>query len=314
MNRILTAQNSEPQLRRLGAQRWLYSRAKSIFLGQVAVSGPLAVGLTLVGLAIPTAKPYFAAWGLAVSLADVLWLSRRQKALRETAAKIQEAFDCDVLELPWHELKAGKPVDPELISSYSRSYDRVAAKFGPLHDWYPAAVGVLPIASARVLCQRANCWWDARQRVRYTALMQLAIGALLVAGVGSALAFNMAMTAFFVTVAGPFSPLLLLGIRQIVENRDATLRLEKLRDHASSLWKDVLARTSASALGQASRALQDEIFDARRRSPPVLDFLYERLRSGHELDMREAVEDAVRSAAQQEPESSNAPDQTASAR
>jgi hypothetical protein len=36
-----------------------------------------------------------------------------------------------------------------------------------LKDWYPVSVGQLPIHEARLICQRSNIWWDAKQKLRY---------------------------------------------------------------------------------------------------------------------------------------------------
>ena len=45
-----------------------------------------------------------------------------QKPLRERAARIQEAFDCDVLQLPGNEIKTGKRREPELIKEEADKY------------------------------------------------------------------------------------------------------------------------------------------------------------------------------------------------
>lgn len=301
MNRIPAVQDSEPQLRQLAAQRWLYSRAKRVFGFQVIVCGPVTVCVALSAVACAEAKPYLAAWGLLVALADLLWLSRWQKALREEAARIQEAFDCQVLELPWHELKTGKPIDPELVLAYAGNYERVATKFDPLPEWYPTAVGTLPIETARVLCQRINCLWDRRQRIAYTRLVAAVLAGIVVALVACALAFRMPMTDFFLLVVAPFSPLVLLCIRQIIEHTEATERLAKLKEHANGIRDQALANTPPTELTRESRALQDEIFDARKRQPSVLDSIYERLRPEHEVDMKLATEEDVRSFSKQTP-------------
>jgi hypothetical protein len=249
------------------------------------LSGPVAVVFALVALRFPDLKPYVAAWGVALSVADVVWLSRWQKSLRETAAKIQEAFDCDVLELDWHQLKVGKAVDHEKVVFAADKYSRVAMRFGPLDNWYPADVAVLPLASARAICQRINCWWDVEQRARYATLVKIFTGVLLAVLVVLGFWQKMTVSELALSLAAPFSPLVLLGVRQIFENVDAIGRLEKLKEHSESMWKRLLGGAQVGALDQDARALQDEIFDARKRNPPVLDRLYEKLRRDHETAM-----------------------------
>lgn len=36
-----------------------------------------------------------------------------------------------------------------------------------LKDWYPKEVAALALPLARLVCQRANCWWDANLRRKY---------------------------------------------------------------------------------------------------------------------------------------------------
>lgn len=108
MNSIPATQNSPLNLDRLAAQRQLYSKAKLILGWQVCFGGPLAVGFAFMALSFPTMKSFAALWGMLITLADIAWLSPWQKRLRSLAAQIQEQFDCDVLELPWNEVKVGK--------------------------------------------------------------------------------------------------------------------------------------------------------------------------------------------------------------
>src|ERR1035441_3331045 len=100
MNNIATLQNEPRQLQRLAAQRQLYSTAKRIFGIQLVLGGPVAIGWSLLVVVLPELTGLAAVWGALVSFSDVLWLTPWQKRLRERAARIQEAFDCDVLQLP----------------------------------------------------------------------------------------------------------------------------------------------------------------------------------------------------------------------
>ena len=293
MSAIPEVQNSPLQLERLAAQRWLYSKAKTVFIWQLVLSGPVAFALAALALKVPDAKPFIGAWALVLTLADIVWLSRWQKRLRETAAKIQEAFDCDVLDLPWHEIKVGKPVDPEVVSAAARRYELVALSNGPLHDWYPVIVGVLSTTSARVVCQRVNCWWDAQQRARYTTIAKIGTTALILGAIALGFVLRITLPDFALCIALPLTPLITIGFRQIYENGEAVDRLQKLKEHAEAMWRKLLAGESVDALRAVSRALQDEIFDTRKRNPPVLNALYERLRAEQELDMNEAARQYV---------------------
>lgn len=97
---ITTEQNTSKQLQRLGAQRQLYATAKAIFIGQIVLSGPVAVVSAFLARAVPATEASVALWGFIVLLCDVFWLAPWLDKRRTDAARVQEAFDCDVLDLP----------------------------------------------------------------------------------------------------------------------------------------------------------------------------------------------------------------------
>lgn len=296
MNDIGKSQNEPKQLQRLAAQRRLYSCAKRIFGLQLILAGPIAVAWACAALAAPRIKGIAAAWGLLVSMSDVLWLTPWQRRLRVYAAKIQEAFDCDVLQLPWNEIKIGKPVDPELVKEQADRYHRVAHRFTPLRDWYPTIVSELPLAIGRVICQRSNCWWDAKQRRRYASWIigSVAFVTLLILGAG--FAGGMTTNRLFVAVVMPLSPAIIVAVRQFTEQREAANRLDALKEHAEQLWSGLCEGDTSESLSLRRRALQDEIFENRKRSPLVFDTIFRMLRSKYEEQMNHGARDLAEQA------------------
>jgi len=290
---IATAQNTEKQLQRLAAQRQLYTTAKQIFGWQVIVGGPIAVAGAVLVLLRPEFKVYVASWGLLVALCDLLWLTPWQKSLRGAAARIQEAFDCDVLQLKWNDLKAGKHPDPELVSVQSSNYERCADAMPILENWYSPRVDELPIHVGRIVCQRSNCWWDSTQRLHYSVWLVGTVGLVFVVVCGLALVGGASLEALLLKGILPLAPALLIALRQFTEQREAADRLDRLKDHCGTLWKEALSGKSKSALTDMSRNLQDEILENRRRAPPVLDFIFKRLRHDYEASMNHAADHYV---------------------
>jgi len=298
VNTIPTEQNAERQLQRLAAQRQLYATAKTLFGWQVFVSGPVAVALALFVLGSPQLKAYAAMWGIVVSLSDVFWLTPWQKRLRNKAARVQELFDCDVLVLPWDELKASKRPEPELVKEQSDKYKRWEASMPPLSNWYGPEVGCLPLHIARLACQRTNCWWDAKQRRRYAVLVIVGVAAVFLAVLCLAMRNGLTIEDFVLEVAAPLSPALLLGIRQFAEQMEAAARLDTLKEHAERLWNDALNGRQESEITLGARGLQNEILENRKRSPLVFDLLFKRLRRDYEIQMNHGVAEFVAEAKQ----------------
>lgn len=290
---IAVEQNTERQLQRLAAQRQLYAFAKSIFGWQLFLSGPVAVASAFAVLAFPAFKGFAAGWGILVTLADICWLTPWQKRLRNEAARIQEAFDCDVLELPWNDLKAGSRPDPEFVKEQSDKYQRWEQKMPPLSNWYAPVVDELPLRIGRIACQRSNCWWDSKQRRRYAAWIIGVVVAVFVIALAVAFRNGLTIEDFVLKVVAPLAPAFVLGIRQFFEQIEAASRLDKLKEHSERLWKDALAGKSKSEVTNRSRNLQDEILENRRKSPLVFDVIFKRLRPSYEQQMNFGVAELV---------------------
>ena len=298
MNNIPQEQNTERQLQRLGAQRQLYATAKSLLGWQVVLGGPVPVTLAFLGSRFPQITAYAALWGILVTLGDVVLLHPWQKRLRTKAARVQELFDCQVLALPWDELKSGKHPEPELVKEQSEKYSKWAATMPSLLDWYAPQVGNLPIHVARLACQRSNCWWDAKQRRRYAIVVIGGVLTVFLIVLLLAMSQGLTIQSFVLKVAAPLSPVLLLGIRQFVEQMEAASRLDTLREHAESIWQDALSGKPKATITERARGLQSEIFENRKRSPLVFDGLFRLMRSDFESQMNHGVAEYVAEAKQ----------------
>ena len=282
MSTILTTQNEQRQLDRLGAQRALYSRAKDWFIVNVIVFGAVPVVLTALGIWDEVYRPISPMVGLVMAFIDTLLVTPYIRRLKGSAARIQEAFDCDVLVLPWSDIKAGKPEAIEVEMEWSDRYRPNAHKHSPLVDWYTPAIHGLPLHLARVVCQRENIHWDGQLR-RF--LCRWLLGAILVITLSFlviGVVRGMLLIDLLKYVVVPLAPALVVGIRHWHEQIESAKRLDKLRDHLDSMWKDGLAGASSESMALKSRALQDEIFDHRKRSVPIFDWLFEKFRDKFE--------------------------------
>jgi hypothetical protein len=297
MNSIIQAQGTELQLKRLAAQRKLYSRAKEILAYQMIVTVVLVVVWSLVVLRFPELKVYAAVWGVLAVLLDLAVFAPLQSSLQGKAAGIQEIFDCDVLALPWQEIKAGVPPDTETVAEWSRlradeDYDRLK-----LRSWYPVEAGEAPLPIGRLICQRANCWWDAKLRRRYAAWIMAAKAGTFVFAAVVGLLGRVTLEQFLLAGVMPFLPVFVIGIRQFTEQRQAATRLDDLKKHSERLWREALSgQVGPDELARRSRTLQDEIFDQRRRNPLIFDWVYRRLRDEQEELMNRCAGDLLQEA------------------
>ena len=288
MNKIRETQLEETQLKRLGAQQRLYSYAKVIQGWQMAVNVlavPILSGLSAI-------FPNFAIWVPFISIVLTVlnsWVSTPwQKSLQDKAAKIQEAFDCHVLELNWRELSIGSPVEIETVEFYASKYER--------KNWYSTAVGELPIDWARFICQRTNLWWDSKLRKRYAKWIRVALVVLTVGALGFGLLCGLTFEEFLLAVVPPLAPAFLLGCQQSRENKESAANLDRLRTCVEGLWANALKNGDSDELTNAARELQDAIYNHRRTSPLIFDKFYDCLKREDENLMNKAAEEYVKKA------------------
>lgn len=292
MNQIATKQNELQQLQKLSAQRELYSSAK-FFLGfQLFLNVPGTIALSFIGVFYQEYGTYTAAIGLVLILCDILFFERIIKSRKDQAAKIQEMFDCEVLNLPKSPLKSVSEITIEDILSRYEAHSKIQTNIEKIKDWYPIIVSTLPLYAARVICQRANCRWDVRLREKYLA-------ALILIGVGSS-------TAIFIVgiienlpflqitlITSTLMPMFQFIIKQYFENRDSIARLEELTNFVGEIWRDTCNDKTESQIAEASRRLQDEIYIHRCENPLIPDFFYKLFRNKDEELLRKSAKQLV---------------------
>ena len=295
MNNIPQEQNLQRRLELLAAQRQLYSDAKNLQIISVIISVPVVIAWSILVALFPTLAVYAALWGIIATFLELLVFSRLQKSTQEKAAKIQQIFDCEVLQFNWASLNCGVRVERETIIDASNRYKRKNLNFiQQLQDWYPISVGQLPIHQARIICQRSNVWWDAQLRRCYSKWIIIILLSLTVIVSLIGLIGGLTFEKFLLAILVPLIPAFVFGLRQYTEHNEAATRLDRLRENAEVLFEQVISRRyTTQDLDRESYSLQTQIYDNRRRSPLILDWLYSRLRNKDEEQMNKGAESLV---------------------
>ena len=296
MNKIPETQLEPTQLKRLAAQRQLYSDAKVIQAVQIGlcVLVPPILAVLLAFFSLPPV--YAACCAIIVALLDFLWFPSWQQSLKQKAANIQELFDCDVLELPRQELLTSVPLEIETIEKYSSKYIRKAHDDSDLENWYSKKVGKVPLHLGRFICQRSNCQWDAELQRRYASLVLVVLSVLTVFTLCLGLIGNLTLAKFILAMGVPLMPAFLRGIRQYIEHKKHAVQLDELKKYVEILWNKVLSDANPDELTRDSRKLQDQIYNHRRTSPLIFDWLYKHLKKEDEKLMNTAADEMVKKA------------------
>jgi hypothetical protein len=290
-NGIPVRQNEQHSLDLLAAQWKLYGRAKWAAGLQVGLVVVLPAALLVAVNAVSSLKPVAAAVSLAIAVLDAAMLDRWKLRLQRRAATVQELFDCKVMELEWPSVKGRRP-DREDVAGLSAGAD-----FGPFRNWYPPAVGDLPLHAARVVCQRSNCRWDSKLRRFFRTLVLGFAIALLLLALAVAVLQDLLFEDFILRWLAPIVPIALWAFREAFRQTEAADRAERLKEFGDDLWARTMAGAESSeSISWTSRRLQDELFEHRQRSPLVFDWFYWKLRPSFETQMHSAAEAMVEDA------------------
>ena len=293
---LTTRQNSPEAIKRLRAQRYLHARAKRVAGLQVVLTTILPIAGAILEMFWPRLKGSVAFYGISVSILDVAVIDAWQKRLRKGGAKIQEAFDCYVLDLPWDDVGVGTRPEEEDVHAASSAY-RGGKEDTTLENWYPAAAGEIPLFLGRLICQRSNLRWDAHLRRRYRTWLA---GTLVT--VGAVISYlglrsDFSLQQLTISVLAPIAPMILWGIREFQGHGDAAEVSDRLRDKSQELWlAGIEGKLPDEALRARSRLLQSEIYDRRVNAPMIFDSVYRFLRAAGEEQMNVAANELVRQA------------------
>lgn len=290
MNNIASKQNEQTQLERLAAQREIYSFAKRLHLVQICFTVIIPIILFIVSSIWNSILIYSALFGVIIFIVDGILLQPTIKVQKLKAAKIQELFDCDVLELETSPLKIVNDITIEEILLNYNAHNKIKTNIEKIRDWYPTSVESLPISIARIICQRANCWWDSKLRIRYSNFLKYFGIVIFLSLFIYAFISKIDLIAFTLYISG-LIPFFQFCNKEFTAHREAALRLNDLVKYSQDIWKYALDNPEDYyRIKLNSRRLQDEIYEHRCKSPLILDKFYNLFRDENEILMNRTSE------------------------
>ncbi|MDR3613061.1 MAG: S-4TM family putative pore-forming effector [Candidatus Obscuribacterales bacterium] len=279
---ILVKQNEDLEIKRLAAMRQLYSEEKWIIGLQfwLAVGGSFGI-LTWKSLA-PSNSTAAAATGIVISLVDCFILQHLRGKRRKDAAKIQEQFDCDVLDLSWNRDLIGEELRPELVIEAAARHPQTG--YESLKNWYLGRLQEVPFEAARIICQTTNVAYDRSLRERYIKVLVALVLAIFFTTLIVCIVQKIPTDQWLVNFIGPLSPILSFSGVQYREHTEVINKISELRTELQKTWG--LCRDSepgTTELTRLARNLQNKIFFHRSTGVPLFDKVYWRYRGKQEL-------------------------------
>lgn len=290
---IIRSQELPENIKLLAAQKNIYSRAKNIIGLQMILSVPIAICAVITTIVKPELNGYIALWGILVVVFDLFVFTPWVKKLQDSAARIQELFDTKVYGLEWNTISVGKRPEPELVYEEARKHGMEEENVIGLREWYPTVIEKVPEIFGVIISQRSNVWWDARMRRKYTFSIRILLVSIALGLIGYGLYEKKDMFEFLAFIVAPLAATYIFGYRQMIDHGDAADRLDILKELSEKIWSDALAGKDLTTLKQESRTLQDQIFEHRKKNPPIFDFLFRWFREENEVLMNVGAEALV---------------------
>ena len=302
-NDISQRQNAESVIQYQAAAKTLYRKAEKLFYAQVWFGVAFPVLFAIVNLVLPGwsvsrlrrehIAGWFALYGFVMLLVDEFLIDRAQQGCKRKAATAQEMFDVELFHLPWNTTKVQERLDPSDVAELAAKSLPTVQSASLLRDWYPPVVGDVPLEIGRLICQRTNLWWDSKLRRWYATGLFTFAAILVCLAVISAKVFVLNLDRLLISLI-TVGPAFRWAIREGNRHRSLADRLDRLCSRAKELQVAVLeSRLSTEQARQASRELQDAIFDHRSTAPIGISWLYRIFRKKFEAGMRVNAEEVV---------------------
>lgn len=288
MNEINFKQNTEESLRKLAAQRHLYSKAKNLYCLQICLATIVVVVISLINLKY-NIQNYIAIYCVLITVFDIGYLNDKIKSYKLKAASIQEMFDCYVLDIKWNSLI--NKVSENSIYRHSEDYFKKGGSKEKLKDWYSVEISKVDSLRGKLICQYTNCSYDKTIRSQFYKLSKI-LSFILIGVIVLLTSYkDYDFSTLFVTVLLPILPLIMLMINKAKENKESTETSNKIANTTSDIT--LLSSITENSIGAKSRELQNLIYRNRIDSPLIFDWFYSYKRDSLENEMNYSVTQLV---------------------
>lgn len=278
-------QNEPEALRLLIAQRRLYTRAK-------AWQGIRWVGVLVLGLAAPFISLLLPGAAVTIGAISGVWLfiGRTLLTVLEArtmvkAACIQEELDQLLFAMPVTIARSERP-EPEEIALLSGREDRFhqVAEKESLLDWYPIDPSD-PGAVSVAIAQRSNASYTGRL-IRTTVTTWAAAAVLWIAILMVwAAASEISLSNFLLGALFPVLP----AVLDVSEYLISTWKAARDRSDLAATIAARLSPGQPTIDGQELLVWQERLFDLRRTTPQIPNWLYRITRRRNEQAMHSAA-------------------------
>jgi hypothetical protein len=292
MNNIIIRENEPESIKKLIAQRKLYSLAKILMAVQFVLAILIPVSLSFLQFEVQSLK-----FDLAIAIYSIITVIFIDQILdlfiddlKYKASKIQEAFDCYVMNISWNKILCeDKPVPGLIYKNFLNS--NYLNDPTDLMNWYEPIIATIPEDAGKLLCQRTNCNYDASVKKGWMWL-QISVGVIAIVLICiPAFVLNFSASKVILTILLPMLPVMQWTIKNVVKVYLSLDFLKKLNANVSEQWENAKKRLPLD--DGSFRQIQDAIYLNRMQNPLIPGFIYTRLRNYLEGKTKYSIETMV---------------------
>lgn len=295
MTNISIRQNDPKNIKRLAAQRQIYSDIKfwMIFIFVAGVVLPIIVSFAAFFINNDFFSTKFGFEKIDIGYIPVFigiittiyveLHSNFLKTWKEDAAKIQEDFDIDVFNLQWEDTNVGSKPDSGLILKKAKKFNKKNPSYNGFLNWYTVKAASFIYPKSIAFCQQQNLFWDSSLRkniVFYSKItLTIIVFIVLILGIVNDFTFRGLLT----NVISLLLPICLFFYKIITEHNETIKEMERLRDINNQLVESILSNSlSSDEILNKCRQLQTAIYIHRKSARPIPNWLHKITRDDQE--------------------------------
>ena len=278
-NNIVELENRQEHINQLKAARHLYTKAGNYTTAYVIICVlipiVISIGRIFVDSLAPLVLHTLTAYTL-MSLVMGFLLESQISKFRNTAAKIQQLFDSDVLGLKWNAYLWGK----------KPSLEDVNENIGNLPDkdfvdWYDTQVRDMTKMEAALICQRTNLVYDSKLRKKFNSIINVIAGSAFVLILIAGFYKNEGMRTAIVFIGVPLVPIIKWFFSVRRQNLNDIDRCESLKSFIDECLDNL--KINHMAINECTLyRIQDGIYKHRKTAFKIPDCLYNYMRNSQE--------------------------------
>lgn len=289
-NNIVEIENRQEHINQLKAAHHLYTKAGHYSTAYVLFCVLIPIIISFVRFYI-CSDNYLVLHSLmaysVVALVIGLVLEAKAGKHRNSAAKIQQLFDCDVLGLEWNTYIWGtKPSIEDVNDNYVNLPDK------DFVNWYDIQVSDLNKVEAALICQRTNLVYDSKLRKKFNYIIDCIAWSVLVLILIVGFYKNEGMQTAIVFIGVPLVPIIKWIFITRKQNREDIELCESLKSFVDNCLER-LKKNQRSINESVLYRIQDGIYRHRKTAFKIPDYLYNLMRDKHEKSIHTMINQYV---------------------